>query len=264
MKRHNYVCWAHHHFILSCVSAKKRRASSSEREWWCRSADKHQWTCIHRVWTPMNAAKRDWVSCNHDKACGFRTNAKTEPPLLKMSQLNGQHFSDLFVSDSALKLYGDGSSSLFLYIEQLFNIYYQPTKPPLDQSWSYCCRRWAQLSVSWHTTAVIPWKWKQNRQILWRSSAVLKLVVPRQFSNKNRQCVILGYCSRALSHRYDLAKVIRNLWRPVIILENNHAPALCSLCSPLTVKMHVIMMTSSNGNIFRVTGHLCGEFTDHR
>ena len=24
------------------------------------------------------------------------------------------------------------------------------------------------------------------------------------------------------------------------------------------------MMTSSNGNIFRVTGHLCGEFTDHR
>ena len=24
------------------------------------------------------------------------------------------------------------------------------------------------------------------------------------------------------------------------------------------------MMTSSNGNIFRVTGHLCGEFTGHR
>ena len=24
------------------------------------------------------------------------------------------------------------------------------------------------------------------------------------------------------------------------------------------------MMTSSNGNIFRVTGHLCGEFTDHK
>ena len=27
---------------------------------------------------------------------------------------------------------------------------------------------------------------------------------------------------------------------------------------------HRIMMTSSNGNIFRVTGHLCGEFTGHR
>ena len=24
------------------------------------------------------------------------------------------------------------------------------------------------------------------------------------------------------------------------------------------------MMTSSNGNIFRVAGHLCGEFTGHR
>ena len=24
------------------------------------------------------------------------------------------------------------------------------------------------------------------------------------------------------------------------------------------------MMTSSNGNTFRVTGHLCGEFTGHR
>ena len=26
----------------------------------------------------------------------------------------------------------------------------------------------------------------------------------------------------------------------------------------------LVMMTSSNGNIFRVTGHLCGEFTGHR
>ena len=26
----------------------------------------------------------------------------------------------------------------------------------------------------------------------------------------------------------------------------------------------IYMMTSSNGNIFRVTGHLCGEFTGHR
>ena len=27
---------------------------------------------------------------------------------------------------------------------------------------------------------------------------------------------------------------------------------------------HVVMVTSSNGNIFRVTGPLCGEFTGHR
>ena len=32
---------------------------------------------------------------------------------------------------------------------------------------------------------------------------------------------------------------------------------------PPTVRRH-FMMTSSNGNIFCVTGHLCGEFTGHR
>ena len=33
---------------------------------------------------------------------------------------------------------------------------------------------------------------------------------------------------------------------------------------PFVVEMHRSMMTSSNGNIFRVTGHLCGEFTGLR
>ena len=31
-----------------------------------------------------------------------------------------------------------------------------------------------------------------------------------------------------------------------------------------TVAIRLGMMTSSNGNFFRVTGHLCGEFTGHR
>ena len=39
------------------------------------------------------------------------------------------------------------------------------------------------------------------------------------------------------------------------------------LCNILTIGTNkicnVTMMTSSNGNIFRVTGHLCGEFTGH-
>ena len=43
----------------------------------------------------------------------------------------------------------------------------------------------------------------------------------------------------------------------------------CVLCCGLlwfcTVRFYsCAMMTSSNGNIFRVTGHLCGEFTGHR
>ena len=32
----------------------------------------------------------------------------------------------------------------------------------------------------------------------------------------------------------------------------------------MDIYYHVIMTTSSNGNIFRVTGHLCGEFTGPR
>ena len=38
----------------------------------------------------------------------------------------------------------------------------------------------------------------------------------------------------------------------------SHWPGRCG-CDSKSVKM-----TSSNGNIFRVTGPLCGEFTDHR
>ena len=36
----------------------------------------------------------------------------------------------------------------------------------------------------------------------------------------------------------------------------------CNISSDM--QWEKIMMTSSNGNIFRVTGHLCGEFTGHR
>ena len=34
--------------------------------------------------------------------------------------------------------------------------------------------------------------------------------------------------------------------------------------TPNGLYVNGIMMTSSNGNIFRVTVHLCGEFTGHR
>ena len=41
---------------------------------------------------------------------------------------------------------------------------------------------------------------------------------------------------------------------------DNHTFCGCHVASQL----QVYTMTSSNGNIFRVTGHLCGEFTCHR
>ena len=38
--------------------------------------------------------------------------------------------------------------------------------------------------------------------------------------------------------------------------DGTHEPRLLALCV-----INIVMMTSSNGNIFRVTGPLCGEFT---
>ena len=119
MKWYNYVYWGHRHFILSCVSAKKCRASASEREWWCRSADEHQWTCVHRVWAQHSATER-------------RATATKRVASVLMPQLNRHLIS-------------------------------------LDRTAVADERNWACLN--WRTTAVIPWKWKQNRQILWRSSA---------------------------------------------------------------------------------------------
>ena len=43
-----------------------------------------------------------------------------------------------------------------------------------------------------------------------------------------------------------------------------NGPATQMDWAPITVVWPGFMMTSSNGNIFRVTGHLCGEFTGPR
>ena len=44
-------------------------------------------------------------------------------------------------------------------------------------------------------------------------------------------------------------------------MQSNHFKILVQICSNV---MMWCMMTLSNGNIFRVTGHLCGEFTGPR
>ena len=63
------------------------------------------------------------------------------------------------------------------------------------------------------------------------------------------------------------------LVRPVFDMEiaNYRAPFWHTTWTPSNVDwgwivLHqtVSMMTSSNGNIFRITGHLCGEFTSNR
>ena len=60
-------------------------------------------------------------------------------------------------------------------------------------------------------------------------------------------------------------------WEFVMCSETNRWNQHLLLCKNITYssqsansRLYGIMMTSSNGNIFRVTGHLCGEFTGYR
>ena len=49
--------------------------------------------------------------------------------------------------------------------------------------------------------------------------------------------------------------------RPYTILVSNYVNPVCCVATVATRFAVCTMMTSSNGNIFRVTGSLCGEFT---
>ena len=62
-----------------------------------------------------------------------------------------------------------------------------------------------------------------------------------------------------------------NSWRHLVILNNIikqsfviHKQCPCLGATPFNPLVVYRMMTSSNGNILCVTGHLCGEFTGHR
>ena len=63
--------------------------------------------------------------------------------------------------------------------------------------------------------------------------------------------------------RYILISITQYIYTPK---EANGSPLRpdygCNLLDQNVIPV-LHMMTSSNGNIFRVTGHLCGEFTGH-
>ena len=75
-----------------------------------------------------------------------------------------------------------------------------------------------------------------------------RIIQGMRFENDKRWIWNLLY--PALSHEMAqcVLKQIRWILYPQTMLLVNHSPTIS-------------MMTSSNGNIFRVTGHLCGEFT---
>ena len=74
---------------------------------------------------------------------------------------------------------------------------------------------------------------------------------------KDRQFDILKCCRHHRKAFQDFSSWIKNM----IVQDNFHATSGDLLITTLPILSQFDMMTSSNGNIFRVTGPLCGEFT---
>ena len=98
--------------------------------------------------------------------------------------------------------------------------------------------------------------WQHYREVTWASRRLNSLVQqPVKTDNKKHQsAALLAHCGRnPLSRGFPSQRAISNVER---ISMSCHRHGISNNSSP--------MMTSSNGNIFRVTGHLCGEFTGPR
>ena len=62
-----------------------------------------------------------------------------------------------------------------------------------------------------------------------------------------------------------MIKLFRYTFADNIMEKTSLQPSWCHCQIPFHSQgLLLLMMTSSNGNIFRVTGHLCGEFTGPR
>ena len=75
--------------------------------------------------------------------------------------------------------------------------------------------------------------------------------------------IVLHLKRRLFCHHFS-RPIMNSVTGPIlpVCIEDTDATARGN-CKPRTV-LNMFMMTSSNGNIFRVTGHLFGEFTGHR
>ena len=66
---------------------------------------------------------------------------------------------------------------------------------------------------------------------------------------------------RSISFTCAKIKVLKELVNVLVQLQATNLVPILVIFPPHSV---LCMMTSSNGNVFCVTGHLCGEFTGHR
>ena len=110
--------------------------------------------------------------------------------------------------------------------------------------------------LSWRSLHKFTW-WRNQMQ---RFSALLALC-------KRNPPVTGGFPSqRPVTRRtFDVFFDLRTVGQTIEMLVIWDAIALIVMSYlGLLIAVFIFMMTSSNGNIFRVTGHLCGEFTGPR
>ena len=72
-------------------------------------------------------------------------------------------------------------------------------------------------------------------------------------------------CSLIDTINLKLSPLFKNAEAGILYTKiSGYFPYFLVLNLMIGVRINLRMMTSSNGNIFRVTGHLCGEFTGPR
>ena len=101
----------------------------------------------------------------------------------------------------------------------------------------------------------------------WRRALMFLLSAPEQLSKQSRRRWFMTP-SRSLWRHNSHTPTVQHLYtfylpkRPYSLRSRMLQRKINEHIEDLTVNS--TMMTSSNGNIFRVTGHLCGEFTGPR
>ena len=96
------------------------------------------------------------------------------------------------------------------------------------------------VNKSWHLqTKIVPMAQQWNFSCVWRDTHKVFF-----FNVRIKERDLLRCCK----------EILLNM---ILVYVRNSIPSSCD-------RVDIVMMTSSNGSIFRVTGHLCGEFTGHR
>ena len=126
------------------------------------------------------------------------------------------------------------------------------------------------LSMMEWTTKYCVYKYPVYRYFYWRQAPVVTsctLLHHDACGHTKHTCDRANYINWC--HRYTHKVPRGNAWvrsaaSELVSFLRLRKKTTTYVFHPLVIYMRVYMMTSSNGNLFRVTGPLCGEFTGHQ